>query len=120
MSNIKKTIIVNPELFKFTSGSQTRKNKDKQSKPLPVVSPNHLKTKLLNRIKKEAEINSKLAYEMTSPVLEQTPQEQTMLQGSGMTQQEAMALTMNKYHKMVNDAIENIFNTNPALREDED
>ena len=51
MSNIKKTIIVNPELFKFTGGSQTRKNRDKQSKPLPVVSPNHLKTKLLNRIK---------------------------------------------------------------------
>lgn len=59
MSNIKKTIIVNPELFKFTNGSQTRKNKDKQSKPLPVVSPNHLKTKLLNRIKqhKNNEIN---------------------------------------------------------------
>lgn len=59
MSNIKKTIIVNPELFKFTSGSQTRKNKDKQTKPLPVVSPNHLKTKLLNRIKqhKNNEVN---------------------------------------------------------------
>lgn len=59
MSNIKKTIIVNPELFRFTSGSQTRKNKDRQSRPLPVVSPNHLKTKLLNRIKqhKNNEIN---------------------------------------------------------------
>lgn len=59
MSTIKKTIIVNPELFKFTSGGKTKKNKDTQIKPLPVVSPNHLKMKLLNRIKqhKNNEIN---------------------------------------------------------------
>jgi len=55
MSNIKKTIIVNPELFKFMSGGQTRK-KDKIK---PLISPNHLKNTLLNRIKhhKNNEIN---------------------------------------------------------------
>jgi len=66
MSNIKKTIQINPELFKIPgTGSKTRKNRGENQKELtltPVVSPSTLKNKLLRRIKehKLKEINSKL------------------------------------------------------------
>ena len=66
MSNIKKTIQINPELFKIPgTGSRTRKNRGESQKDLvltPVVSPGTLKNKLLRRIKehKLKEINSKL------------------------------------------------------------
>lgn len=47
----KKTIQINPELFKI-SGNKTRKNKEKKELALkPVVSPSNLKNKLLKRIK---------------------------------------------------------------------
>lgn len=47
----KKTIQINPELFKI-SGNKTKKNREKKELMLkPVVSPNNLKTKLLKRIK---------------------------------------------------------------------
>jgi hypothetical protein len=52
MSNVKKTIQINPELFRIAGSSKTRKNREKRDLTLvPVVSPNNLKNKLLTRIK---------------------------------------------------------------------
>jgi len=52
MSNTKKTIQINPELFKIPGATKTRKNREKKELSLtPVVSPNNLKNKLLKRIK---------------------------------------------------------------------
>jgi hypothetical protein len=46
----KKTIQINPELFKLT-GNKTRKNKEKKELTLnPIVTPNNLKNKLQDYI----------------------------------------------------------------------
>lgn len=53
-SSIKKTIQINPDLFKINS-NKTKKNREKRSSLLPsfkpLISPNILKNKLLTRIK---------------------------------------------------------------------
>ena len=56
----KKTIQINPELFKI-SGNRSKKNREKKDFTLnPIVAPNNLKNKLLKRIKehKSKEIKS--------------------------------------------------------------
>jgi hypothetical protein len=58
----KKTIQINPELFKLPS-NKTRKTREKKELSLvPIVSPNNLKNKLLKRIKehKTKEFSSKI------------------------------------------------------------
>lgn len=54
MSNTKKTIQINPELFKIPGSMKTRKNRDKKELGQmlsPIISPNNLKNKFLKRIK---------------------------------------------------------------------
>jgi hypothetical protein len=48
MSTLKKTIQINPELFKLPN-NKTKKTRDK--KITPIINPNNLKNKLLKRIK---------------------------------------------------------------------
>jgi hypothetical protein len=50
MSSTKKTIQINPELFKVPGSAKTKKVRDKKTKPI-AVNPNALKKKLLSRIK---------------------------------------------------------------------
>ena len=50
--NIKKTIQINPELFKLPGGQKTRKNRSKPELDFtPIVSTSNIKNKLLSRIK---------------------------------------------------------------------
>ena len=52
----KKTIQINPELFKMT---KTKKNKDKKDLTLnPIITPNNLKNKLLKRIKEHKDLKN--------------------------------------------------------------
>jgi hypothetical protein len=52
-NNTKKTIQINPELFRLPGGAKTRKNQKKNIEPMltSMISPNNLKNKLLKRIK---------------------------------------------------------------------
>jgi hypothetical protein len=64
----KKTIQINPELFKM-SGNKTRKAKPAKEIPKPVVSPSTLRHKLLNRIKEHKTNEIKDSIKVNTDVL---------------------------------------------------
>ena len=60
---LKKTIQINPELFKISGKNKTKNNRDKSSKPEKPITPNLLKKQLLERIKshkQKVETNTKI------------------------------------------------------------
>ena len=61
-SSLKKTIQINPELFKI-QGSKTKSNREKKSKPEKQITPNFLKKQLIDRIK-----NHKKNIELTDDI----------------------------------------------------
>ena len=68
MSNQKKTIKINPELFNITD--KTKQNREKKSKPTSlVINSNSLKKQLLNRIKEHTSrmqyVSMKMKYQMS-------------------------------------------------------
>jgi len=70
MSNTKKTIQINPELFKIPGASKTRKNREKKDLNLtPVITPTNLKNKLLKRIKDHKLQETKTGVDMKSNVV---------------------------------------------------
>ena len=54
---LKKTIQINPELFKIHGKNKTKNNRDKSKKPDKPVTPNLLKKQLLERIKHHKQQN---------------------------------------------------------------
>lgn len=74
MSNTKKTIQINPELFKMP-GNRTKKAREKKELPIaPIISPNNLKNKLLKRIKdhKMREVNEANVLPLKNNISEST------------------------------------------------
>ena len=64
-SSLKKTIQINPELFKIqgSSKSKTKSNRERKSKPEKQITPNFLKKQLIDRIK-----NHKKNIELTDDI----------------------------------------------------
>jgi hypothetical protein len=70
-SSLKKTIQINPELFKIQSSSKskTKSNREKKSKSDKPITPNFLKKQLIERIKnrKRIELTSDIKENITTP-----------------------------------------------------
>lgn len=73
----KKTIQINPELFRLPSNKTRKVREKKEINLVPIVSPNSLKNKLLKRIKehKSKEFNTKINTESYTPLKNETNKE---------------------------------------------
>ena len=67
--SLKKTIQINPELFKIPGKNKTKNNREKSKKQEKPITPNLLKKQLLERIK-----NHKQKQEITTTLLEEPSQ----------------------------------------------
>ena len=73
----KKTIKINPELFNFSSGAKTQKNRERKQKQVKaqLVNPNAIKKQLLSRIK-EHKNNESAAHKSSTSALDKSKKQE--------------------------------------------
>jgi len=125
MQTLKK-ITVNPELFKI-QGSKTRKARDNaKSNPLkikPLVAPNKLKTKLLNRIKdhKSQEIKQQTKTSLGNNVSDKTTNDEfsdALNYLSDLTKKKNNAIIKEKHAKQLHNTTIKNYNAVPNVAYD--
>ena len=77
-SSLKKTIQINPELFKIQNStkSKTKNNREKKSKLEKQITPNFLKKQLIDRIKKYKNNNIELSNEVKQNIYNKKEEEE--------------------------------------------
>lgn len=72
----KKTIKINPELFNFSSGAKTQKNRERIQKQVKaqLINPNAIKKQLLNRIKEHKNNEHALRKPLTNEKKNKNPE----------------------------------------------
>lgn len=107
MSNTKKTIQINPELFKMP-GNRTKKAREKKELPIaPIISPNNLKNKLLKRIKdhKMREVNEANLLPLKKNISETTDEFNSALSYlSDLSKKQKSEQEREKYKNKINTA----------------
>lgn len=68
----KKTIKINPELFNFSGGAKTQKNRDRKQKQVKaqLINPNAIKKQLLSRIKEHKNNENAAAHKPSTSLTE--------------------------------------------------
>lgn len=98
----KKTIQINPELFKL-SGNKTRKNKEKKELTLtPLVSPNKLRQKYLNRIKEHKKNELKGSTGGSSVTTATTSNSDEFFNALDYLNKKKKDVEKEKFHKVLN------------------